>query len=150
LLDPILQNLLAQLSDWINTVFSFSVLRQVVAFLVVLVVAWVLQLLLWRLLSSLETRSAQTVWLAKLYTLIRQALFPLSTLALSWPLVNIFQALGWDQTLLVAWIIPFVGLWLLYRLLSGLLRLNLPAIQAQLWSRKVFLPLFILIGILCQ
>src|SRR6185503_1866242 len=124
------------------------VLRQMVAFLVVLIVAWVLQLLLWRLFYILETRFAQTAWLAKLFTIIHQALFPLATLALSWPIVNIFQASGWEQTFLVAWIIPFVGLWLLYRLLSSLLRLNLPTTQAHLWSRKVLLPLFILIGIL--
>lgn len=148
MLDPILQNLMAQSSEWINTVFSFSVLRQIVAFLVVLIVAWVLQLLLWRLFHSLETRFARSGWLAKLFTIIRQALFPLVTLALSWPIVNIFQASGWDQTLWVSWIIPFVGLWLLYRLLSSWLRLNLPTIQAQLWSRKVLLPLFVLIGVL--
>jgi len=148
LLETMLQNLLAQSSNWVNDIFSFSLLRQIIVFGGVLLVAWVLRFLLWRLVSILETRFAQTGWLAKVFTIIGQALFPLTTLALSWPVINIFQASGWEQTFLLTWMIPFVGLWLLYRLLSGVLRLNLPAIQAHLWSRKVLLPLLILMGIL--
>ena len=146
--ETILQNLMVQFPDWINAIFSLAVLRQVIALLGILLAAWLLQLLLRRLLYALATRFGQTSWSRKFFTVIGQALFPFVALVLSQPALALFRASGWDHTFWLAWVIPFMGLWLLYRILSSLLRLNLPSTQAELWSRKVLLPFFILVGTL--
>jgi small-conductance mechanosensitive channel len=64
---------------------------------------------------------------------------------LSQPVLVIFRTWRWTDTLLVAWLIPLLGIWLLYRLVGTLLSLNIAPTPARLWSTKVALPLLLLI-----
>lgn len=134
--------------DWLNFIFSLQFLRQMAAFIVILIVAWLLQFLLQRPLYAVQRRFVQLSWMRKLTTVIQRALWPGLAWLLSRLVVEIFQALAFASGFLMLWVVPFMGLWFLYRLVSTVLRVNLPAQQAQLWSRKVLLPVLLVVGIL--
>lgn len=143
--DQIFQNLIAQSGSWISAIFPQAVLRQVAAFLVILVTAWLLQFLLRRLLYALASRFVQTSWTRPIFMVMDQALLLIMALILSQPVLVIFRTWGWTDTLLVAWLVPLLGIWLLYRLVGTLLSLNIAPTPARLWSTKVALPLLLLI-----
>ncbi|HXV44378.1 MAG TPA: mechanosensitive ion channel domain-containing protein [Anaerolineae bacterium] len=139
---------MTQASSWLSLIFSEAMLLQLMAFGAVLAAAWLLQFLPQRLLYALESRFVQIGWTRPLFAVARRALLPVLVLILSLPVVIFFRSQGWADTFLVNWLIPFVWLWLLYRIIETLLNLNMSPTQARLWSTKVLLPLLFLAGIL--
>jgi potassium efflux system protein len=142
--DQNFQNLLAQSGSWMNTIFSGAVLLQVAAFGLILIVAWLLHFLLRRLLHAVESRFGHIGWARPVFAGVRQALLPVMALILSQLAVNTFRASGQTDTLLVNWLIPLLGVWLIYRLVGTILSFTLTAGPARLWSTKVVLPLLLL------
>jgi len=147
MLEQILGDLISQPSDWINNISTPAGLRQVVALIIALIAAWPLHLLLQRGANALEARFVQLPWSERFFAVTRRLLLPVSAWLVSRGLVSLFRVLGWERTFL-QWAVPIIGLWLLYRLIDTILRVNLAPAQARLWSRQVLLPTIILVALL--
>jgi potassium efflux system protein len=138
-----LENIVQELMAYVSVV----VLRQIIALVIVLVVAWLLQFLLRRLLDAPGTRFAQIPWSYKFLGVVKRILWPLIARILGQLTIIIFQERQWEHPLL-NWAILFINLWLLYFFFDALLRLNLSPERASAWSRKVLLPIILLVGLL--
>lgn len=126
---------------------SDLLLLQIAVLGFVLVAAWVIQRPLGRLLTTLEARYVQISLTVRFIQVVRRILWPLLARILVGLAIIAFQDRELSHILLT-WGAIFLGLWLLYNLLDGLLEANLPAEQAVAWSRKVVLPLLVVVGLL--
>lgn len=138
-----LQDLIAQPSDWINGILSTAGLRQVVAFALALLAAWPIGRLLRRFLDTVKGPLARIPWVRRLFALADAGVLPFAAWVLGRLMVTSFRGLGWEHDFLT-WIVPFIGLWLFYRLVDALLSFNLPPEHVRLWSRQVLLPVILL------
>lgn len=128
----IIQDLVVQSSE--------VILRQVLATVIVLIVAWLLQRLLGRSLDISDGRFVQMPLVQKFLRVMQRILWPLLALILSQLATALFADLTWANF--------FIKLWLFYGFFAALLAVNLPAEQARVWSRKVLLPIVLVVGAL--
>jgi hypothetical protein len=119
---------------------SEVILRQVLATVVVLIVAWLLQLLLSRSLDNADDRFVQMPLVQKFLRVMQRILWPMLALILSQLVSALFTDLAWTSF--------FIELWLLYGFFVALLAVNLPPEQARVWSRKVLLPIVLVVALL--
>lgn len=134
---------------WPADLFSLATLRQVIAFLVVLVLALLLRQLGVRLVQAQgQRRFAQLAWVRQFFTVLKSALLPFLVLVLAQLAVEIFQMAGWNSLFLTTWINPLAELWLLYAVLATILVLTLPPGPAHFWSRQVLLPALLVVWLL--
>jgi small-conductance mechanosensitive channel len=130
-----------------NNILTATFWGQLTTFVIILAVAWLLQLIVWRLFKGLRSRVSRVSWAEQLLPVTESAVLPLFAWLLNWAAINAFQALGWPYALLHD-LIPLLSIWFLYRLGDAFLRISLRPSQARAWSRKVLLPIAIFFGLL--
>lgn len=128
-------------------VFSLSTLAQTVTLAAILAVAWLSQFVLGRLFIALEVRLRSITWARHLPVITLSALPPLLAWWLAKLAIDSFEAFG-GQTNLLRWAVPFFTLWFFYRLADTLINITARAPQAQVWRRKVLLPITLMAGLL--
>lgn len=127
--------------------FSLTTLAQIVILIAILVVAWLSQFILGRLFIALELRLRPVTWARHLPVIALSALPPLLAWWLARLAIDSFAALG-GQTDLLRWAIPFFTLWFFYRLADTLITISTRAAPAQVWRKKVLLPITLLAALL--
>ena len=135
------------MAEYLSTLSSASVLRQVIALLAIVLITWPIQLLLRRILDKLYVRFVQTPWTNHLLSIVYQILWPLFARILSSLTITAFQDLAWQQELL-SWGTAFITLWLLYRFTVALLGGITSPTQAEVLANKVILPLILTAALL--
>ncbi len=132
------------LTFYLTTLLSLDLLRQFTAFGFVIIIAWISQFLLRRLLDRISERVPnQSVWSERLVALVKIILWPLLVRVLNVIAVATFENVGWQNGLLV-WVTTLVTLWLFYRFIVALLNTLLPKEVAAVWSGKIILPLILI------
>lgn len=139
MLQGILRGLFAQPADWLTSFLTVEGLRQVGALVFALLAAWPLSRLLERLLERAKRQLIRLPWVQRVLSLADDVALPLAVWLLGRFATASFRSLGWGHSFL-AWIAPFVGLWLIFSFLDAFLSINLPAEQARVWGRQVLLP----------
>ncbi|MCB0164770.1 MAG: mechanosensitive ion channel [Anaerolineae bacterium] len=127
--------------------FSLTTLAQTAALAVILAVAWLSQFVLGRLFMALEMRLKPITWARHLPVVALSALPPLLAWWLARLAIDSFEAFG-RQTDLLRWAVPFFTLWFFYRLADTLININFRAPQAQVWRKKVLVPITLMAGLL--
>ena len=127
--------------------FSLAVLAQAVTLIAILVVAWLSQFILGRLFIAFELRLRRVPWARHLPVIALSALPPLLAWWLARLAIDSFDAFG-GQTNLLRWAVPFFTLWFFYRLADTLITISTRTAQAQVWRRKVLLPVTLIAGLL--
>lgn len=145
--ENIVQLVTDSLQVWLHVLTTIFEVRQAAVLAIVLVVAWVLQFPLRRLLDAAKERLAQITWSRKLLIVLRYILLPLTARLLGQLAVDLFQGFGQESTLL-SLANGLITLWFAYSLIMALLRVNMSLTQARFWSRQVVLPLMVLAGLL--
>lgn len=110
-------------------------------------VAWVLQLLMWRVFQWLKQRLAEWPWMLQLVAMVESAVSPLFVLAFIVLAQATFESLGWAYDTLSA-AIPLVGIWFLYRLPLFLIRANTAEAHAKTWDAWVLRPIGVFVGVM--
>lgn len=114
--------------------------RQLVAFAIVLVLSWIIQFLLRRLLNQFEPRFEKTPRIRHLLMVMHLILWPALARLFGQLALIIFAELIWYAGIL-GWAISFMTLWLFYRLIIALLQVMLTPEQAGVVGQKIVLPL---------
>ncbi|MCB0153991.1 MAG: mechanosensitive ion channel [Anaerolineae bacterium] len=114
--------------------------RQLIAFGLVLVVSWIIQFLLRRLLARFESRFEQIPRTRHLLTVLQFVLWPALARLFGQLALLVFTERVWYAGIL-AWAVSFITLWLFYRLIVALLHVTLSPEQADVVRRKIVLPL---------
>jgi len=128
------------ISEYLSTLSSQAMLRQIVALIAIVAITWPLQLLLRRILDKLYARFVQTPWTNHLLSIVHQILWPLFARILSNLTTTAFQDLEWEAGFL-GWGTAFITLWLFYRFTVALLAGMTSPTQAKILITKVVLPL---------
>ena len=142
-----------QLPPWLAEILSVDVLRQVAALVIVVFLGRIPVKFLYRQLDKLQERSSSwkfsqdLPWLPGLYVLLRSIILPLPVWILGLITIGIFENFRWPDSLL-AWFVPFLALWLIYRLLRTAIFLRLKPSQAKIWGDQILRPFFLLIILL--
>ncbi len=128
-----------------------AVQRQLLAFLAVLVLAWLLSYLVDRGIRWFSRRigrdSGQEAWQTYGFRFLRAlqyALLPVAGLLLSQLVISWFERNRWPSGLLEQ-LVPIFWLVLVYRILLGLMQIAFSARRAQVYNRRFLAPLFVLI-----
>jgi len=122
MIDAFFQNIIAK--------FPEMLLHQIIALGFIFITAWILRVLLHRLLGRLEDQYVQIPLTRHFLIVTQQILFPLLIRVLSELAIIIFQERNWSHTFLT-WTTILIGLWLFYNLLDALLNLNLTPSRAK-------------------
>lgn len=143
----------AQFSVWITNILSVDTLLQLFALILALLLGGLLAKLLFSQIAKLEQRAKQSAfiqdmsWILDLFPLLQTTLFPLITLLLVNASTHILIDL--DQPVnLLEWIIPFITLWLIYRLLSKFVELQMSPEHARVWTKQIIRPIIYFFAIL--
>ena len=122
-------------------------LTQILVLFAAWAAAWIVQFPLRRLLKAMESALPKARWSNTLLIILGRVAFPATLMALDGLSVEVLKRLGQDVGFL-----ELVGraivVWLIYRLLTALVDTNLTSEKAYFWSRKVLLPLALIIGVL--
>ncbi len=136
------------LSSWLDTILPIRDLVQITTLVVVLIVAWLLQFPLRRILRNFWKRLKPSPWVAtNLPLIISPILLPLTTRLLGQLAVEIFRTAAQNSEFLIL-VNQLITLWFVYRLVEALLVMNLAPGGARFWSHKVVLPLILIVSIL--
>jgi len=147
------ESIIAQLLDLLRKLLTLQVLLQLGALLVVLVLMRLLERPINRVLEQARARIEgwpalkRFPWILDGVPLLKSIVAPLTGWALGSAVIGIFHNLGQSSAIL-EWVVPFFALWLVYRLTSTFVQLRMPPAQAQVWSRQILRPLFLLIAVL--
>ncbi len=147
MLEAILQSLNSLVTGWVDTLTSEEVIIQIGISATWVVVAWLLHHFLRRLLRQQKIALEWLPWNTQLTTLVNGVAWPVLTEMLMLMTIALFEDQGWPHVFLTG-VNFFVGLWLLYSFLAALLVINLLPAQADVWKKKVMLPLAIIAGAL--
>ena len=122
-------------------------LNKILALVIVLVAARVLQPLLRRVFAPIYQRINQTDRTRQIISVVGRLLFPLTILALLSFAISISEPVE-NGTDILQIVQRLVAVWLIFRLLTTLLKMNFKPEPAQFWISKVITPLAWLIGLL--
>ncbi|MCB0212829.1 MAG: mechanosensitive ion channel [Anaerolineae bacterium] len=122
--------------------FSLTTLGQLITLALIFAIAWISQFILGRIFMALEMRLRHVPWARHLPAITLSVLPPLLGWWLTWLAINTFETFDWT-TILLSWVPPLFTLWFFYRLADTLIRVNSRAAQAQVWRKKVLLPIAI-------
>lgn len=139
-----------QFQSWIRDLVANDLIPELIAFLLVLLFGFLLQAILKRLLNRIE-RLAQrpsvgnyAPWVGLLFELGRQGARPFALWIVGLAAIRIMQSLG-QPTGLLNWLVPYFGIWLVYNLLSTLIRARMSPTQSHLWNDQILRPAVILL-----
>jgi len=144
--DEIIQQLTQRLQGW-TELSAFIDQDQVIMLILVLGIAWALQSSVRRLLDNLRQRLVDIPWIRNFLAVIEALSLPVTALILGQLGLEIFASAGMN-TQLLAVANRLITLWIVYRLISALLQINLSAELAGFWTSRVLLPLIIFVGLL--
>ncbi|MDM8526667.1 mechanosensitive ion channel [Anaerolineales bacterium HSG24] len=131
--------------EQLNRLLATDMLRQLLAFVLILLLTTVAQNPLLRILRRIEKRSgAQTFIKGQMFFVLGRTLLPLTAQVIGNFTIIIFQELEWSNSTL-SWLVSFLTIWFLYCLADSLIRANLPPIQATFWSRSILLPVTLIV-----
>lgn len=152
-MEKILQALQAQFPNGLEDLMAGPFIYQVVAFVLVLLLAPLIKPLIQALLNRLQTTLRQfplleqLSWLDELFTTLEKSLLPIVAWSLGQVAISIFQGLQWKHNIL-SWSLLFLGLWASYRILVTLFTNWMPPRQAKLWSQHILRPIIIAMAVL--
>lgn len=144
--ETLLQQLGQRLEGW-SLLPQLLDVDQLVALLLILGLAWALQPFLRQSLKVADRRLADIPWTRKLLTVIKQILLPITARILIQLAVEVFRSASLSSSLLEL-AARLVTLWFIYKLLAAIFTVNLPQAQAKFWTRKVLLPVIVVIALL--
>ncbi len=123
-------------------------IRQLAAFVLVLIVAYIpARLVEWFLRRVLATWLEKLSWLAIAYKILQAVLYPLLAWGLTILSIPVFESQGWASDIL-AWLLPLLPVWLIYRLAKTVTYIALPPDRARLVYRRAVVPLSLLLVVL--
>ncbi|MDM8530204.1 mechanosensitive ion channel [Anaerolineales bacterium HSG25] len=135
-------------TEQLNRLLEPDMLRQLLAFILILGLTTIAQNPLLRILRRVERRSGtQTFVKGQLFFVFGRTLLPLTAQVIGNLVIIIFDEFGWMNDTLI-WLVSFLTIWLLYCLADSLIQANLPPIQATFWSRSILLPVTLIVTVL--
>jgi len=143
----VLENIASRLDALWDTFLNTIDRPQIILLVIIFVAAWLLQFLLRRLLRTLKQRLPTTLWSSSLLFVAGRLVLPLTVLVLVALAAEIMRPLGYNVSLLEL-ANRVIVIWLIYRLLAAILQTILSPEKARFWTRKVLLPVFLIIGVL--
>jgi len=135
-----LTNSLQILSDITATLSKLFDPTQMIALVVVLLVAWLVQPLLRRAIRPLTERTKPSNWAYTLLIVLNRISLSLTALLLNQITTEVFRDLNDTPLYFLESATKIVGFWFIYRLLATLLEINISPQKARFWNRKVLLP----------
>ena len=145
-----LEDIWQQITDWLQNFLTKDLLPEMAGFAVILLLglllSWVLKRGLKRLETELQRGSAlkYASWLQKIIVLGLATARPLSIWIIGHIIITFFDDNGWPHGVL-DYIIPFFGLWLMYRLLAGIVDIWLKPEHKHLWQDQILRPTMIVL-----
>lgn len=139
-------NLLQQLPEQMVALTTLDTVLQVVLFLLIFPLSRLVRRYIRPTLERFHEWAAQLTWLNDLgwlddiFTVTQSILYPLIAWLLGYMAVTGLLGGGRDVTVL-AWAVPFLAIWLLYRLLGALLHRRLAPDKAMQWLQRFVRPL---------
>ena len=120
-------------------------LAQILALIIIALLSWALQPVLRRLVDAAAAHMPDYPWSKGVIYEAHRLRLPVTVLILTLLAEAEFELIGQDISLLgvverVTWV------WIVYRLLAGLLELNMSAGNARFWTEKLLRPLAVIIG----
>ena len=122
-------------------------LTQLILLALIVLVSWLIQFLVRRLLRTLEQRLPAATWSNNLLLVVHRLILPVTILLLLALASEITTPLGYKIGLLEA-ANRLIVVWAVYRLLAAILETIVRGEKARFWTRKFLLPLAIVLGIL--
>jgi len=153
MIDIILEHFRTEFPHGVQELLSQPAIVQILLFVVLLFLALVLKkiaqslLLRWQKQLTLHPVLKQYSWMNNIFLLMRRALLPLAALILGQVTVSLFTQLNWPYQIL-DWAIPFLLLWLVYRVVVMFLTMQLPVEQANVWRHQILPPIVFMIAAL--
>ena len=137
-----------EIIQYFQQLITTEAIRQLAVFVLVLIVAYIpARLIEWLLRRVLATWLERLSWLDIAYRILQAVLYPL----LAWGLILLsipaFESQGWASDIL-AWLIPLLPVWLIYRLAKTVTYIALPPDRARLVYRRAVVPLILLLVVL--
>jgi hypothetical protein len=139
-----INEIIQYLQQWITA----QALRQMAAFALVLIVAYIpAKLLEWILKRALIRWFDRLPWLDNALKILTSVLYPLFAGGLGYVALRLFEIQGWSSEIL-AWLFPLLVVWLVYRLAVAAVRVGLPPEQAKRVHLRIIIPLtLVLVGL---
>ncbi len=134
--------------QYLQQFITTEALRQAVAFVLLLIVAYIpAKLVEWMLGRFLRRWLGTLSWLAGACAVLKSVLFPLLAWGLGSLALYIFELQGW-ATEILAWLLPLLPVWMIYRLAKTAVHLALPPDRARRLHLRLVLPLTLVLVIL--
>lgn len=152
-MDQILERFYAEFPNGVQDLLSQPAIMQILLFVVLLFLALVLKkiaqslLLRWQKQLTIDSVLEQYSWINNIFLLVRRALLPLAALILAQVTTSLFTQLNLPHQIL-DWAIPFLFIWLAYRVVVMFLTIQLPVEQANVWRYQILPPLVFIVAAL--
>ena len=140
------QQIIERFDDFLTTDLLPETAALVAILLSGLLLTWILKRALKRLKNQLQHGSAlkYASWLQQIVVLGLAVVLPLSLWIMGHVGISLFEKGGWPHGVL-DYIIPFFGLWLLYRLLTAVIDNYFKPEQRHLWKDQILRPTMIVL-----
>ncbi|MGB0386995.1 MAG: mechanosensitive ion channel family protein [Ardenticatenaceae bacterium] len=153
MIQTILERFYSQFPGGMQDLLSQSAIRQIGLFVLLCLLALLLKKIIQPILNRWEVKLKpeplleQYPWLNHLFVIVRRGLLPLTAWLLGKAAIDLFKSRNWQYNIL-EWAVPFLIIWLAYRVVSVFLKLQLPQEQAQVWRKQILAPLALAIALL--
>ncbi len=152
MIDLILEHFDIEFPNGMQDLLSQPAIIQVLLFVVLLFFSLLLKKMTQPLLLRWQKQLTHPLleeysWMNNIFLLIRRALLPSAALILGKITISIFMQLNWPyQTL--EWAMPFLLVWLVYRVVMMFLTIQLPVEQANVWRNQILPPIVLMVTML--
>jgi small-conductance mechanosensitive channel len=139
-----------QITDWFHEFLTRDLLPETIAFVIILLLGLLLGWILKRILRHLagyfqdELALKYAPWLQQVVALSQAAVRPFSIWVVGRMGIRFFDNNGWPHEIL-DYIIPFFGLWLVYRLLAHIIDNWLEPERTHVWRHLILRPIMIVL-----
>lgn len=136
----------------IREFLSRDLLPEAIALVVILLLGLLLAFILRRVLNRIETavsnwpKSSYAPWLVHSIQIVQAGVRPFSLYLVGYSVVHILQSLEVPYAIL-NWLLPFVGLWLLYNLGSAFIQQRLDPEKRNLWRNQILRHTILILAI---
>lgn len=142
-----------QAFDWINDFLRRDLLPEAIGLVFILILGLILTRILKAILNRIDRALSKGVtityapWLRNVLDLAQLVLLPLSFWLTGKAVISILQTLKQPHGI-IDYIMSFIGLWLVYRLLSGLIQMLMKPEKIHLWQDQILRPTFIFLALM--
>jgi len=127
--------------QYLQQFITIEAIRQIATFVLVLLMAYVpAKLVEWALKRILARWLKQLTWLDYALQILFSVLLPLLAWGLAYAALLVFETQGWADEIL-AWLLPLLPVWLIYRLAKTALYIGLSPDRAKRVYRRAVIPL---------